>query len=125
MRILLVEDNAVAQDLLRQWFSLVPSAQIVHVAPTSGAAESWLQAHPQAWDLAVIDLFLADGHGFDVLRACRGRNAQQRAVLLTNYTRDPVREHARRAGADAVFDKTFDMKALIAWCQEFQAVVAG
>lgn len=124
MRILLVEDNAVAQDLLRQWFSLVPSARIVHVAPSSAEAERWLQDHPEAWDLAVIDLFLRDGHGFEVLRACRGRSPQQRAILLTNYTRDPVRENARRAGADAVFDKAFDMKALIAWCQEFQAAVA-
>ena len=125
MRILLVEDNAITQDLLRQWFALVPGADVVHVATTSRSAAEWLDGHPEAWDLAVIDLFLADGHGFDVLRHCRGRAAHQRAVLLTNYTRDPVRENARRAGADAVFDKTFDMKELIAWCHEYQAISAG
>ena len=125
MRVLLIEDNAIAQDLLRQWFALVPGARVVHVATTSSAATDWLARHQDGWDLAVIDLFLADGHGFDVLRHCRGRAAHQRAVLLTNYTRDPVRENALRAGADAVFDKTFDMKSFIAWCHDHQSAIAG
>ena len=37
----------------------------------------------------------------------------QKAVVLSNYTRDPVRQYAREAGADAVFDKSFDMEALV------------
>jgi DNA-binding NarL/FixJ family response regulator len=125
MRILLVEDHAVTQELLRQMLALVPGADVVHVAPTSAAAVDWLRRHPDGWDLAVIDLFLADGHGFDVLRHCRRRAAHQRAVLLTNYTREPVRENARRAGADAVFDKTTEMKGFMAWCREAQAAPAG
>jgi DNA-binding NarL/FixJ family response regulator len=125
MRILLVEDNAVAQELLRQWLALVPGAEVVHVATTSYAAVVWMARHRDGWDLAVIDLFLADGHGFDVLRKCRDRAAHQRAVLLTNYTRDPVRDSARRAGADAVFDKGTDMKSFIAWCRDPHPVLAG
>ena len=42
----------------------------------------------------------------------------QRAVVLSNYTRDPVREHARLAGADAVFDKSFELEALVAYCEQ-------
>jgi len=38
----------------------------------------------------VIDLFLQDGHGFDVLRACSDVDPGKPAVVLTNYTRDPV-----------------------------------
>jgi DNA-binding NarL/FixJ family response regulator len=125
MRILLIEDNAIARELLTQWFSLVPGAEVVHVATTSAAAAEWLSSHQDGWDLAVIDLFLADGHGFDVLRHCRGRAPHQRAVLLTNYTRDPVRESARRAGADAVFDKGSEMKSFIAWCRDPHTALAG
>src|SRR4051812_1321721 len=124
MRIVLVEDHRVTQELMRQWFSLLPGASIVHLATSSAGACEWLQEHRDGWDLAVIDLFLADGHGFDVLRQCRGRRPGQRAVLLTNYPRAPVREYARLAGADGVFDKGFEMEALMDYCRRFQAVPA-
>lgn len=125
MRIFLVEDSAIARELLGQWFALLEGAEIVHVARTSAEALGWLQQHPQGWDLVVIDLFLAGGHGFEVLRHCRDRAPHQRAVLLTSYTRDPVRENARRAGADAVFDKGVEMKDLLAWCRRYQGEFAG
>ena len=124
MRFLLVEDNALAREVLQQWLTLVPGAEVVHVAATSAAAGDWLARNSTGWDVAVIDLFLADGHGFDVLRHCRDRAPQQRAVLLTNYTRDPVRQSARQAGADAVFDKGGEMKDFIAWCMDHQTAAA-
>ena len=62
------------------------------------------------------DLFLQRGHGFDVLRACAGREPLQKAVVLTNYTITPVRQYAAHAGADAFFDKSFEMDGLVAYC---------
>jgi len=58
--------------------------------------------------MLVVDLFLAHGHGFQVLAATKDRSPRQQAMLLTNYTRDPVRDQARNFGADAVFDKAFE-----------------
>ena len=125
MRILLVEDNPLVQEQMLHWLGLLPGAQVVHVAPSAGAAGDWLAANRDGWDLAVIDLFLSHGHGFEVLRHCRDRQPHQRAVVLSNYTRDPVREHARRAGADAVFDKAYEMDALARFCRQLHAAVAG
>lgn len=34
------------------------------------------------------------------------REPYQKAVVLSNYTKDPVRVSARSLGADAVFDRT-------------------
>lgn len=116
MRIFLVEDNAVAQAQLRDALAAIPQARIVQVARTAADAKRWLAENADGWDIALVDLFLASGHGFDVLRHCQDRQPGQRAVVLSNYTRDPVREHARRAGADAVFDKSFEMEGLLAWC---------
>jgi CheY-like chemotaxis protein len=64
--------------------------------------------------MLVVDLFLARGHGFQVLAAAKERLTRQQAVLLTNYTRDPVREQARKFGADAVFDKAFELAQFLA-----------
>lgn len=118
MRILLVEDNAVAQAHVQEALGDIPGLQFVHVARTADEARRWLAEHEDGWDLAVVDLFLASGHGFEVLRHCRSRHARQRAVVLSNYTRDPVREHARNAGADAVFDKSFELESLVRWCEQ-------
>lgn len=118
MRIFLVEDNAVAQAHVREALGTIRGLEFVHVARTADEARRWLAENRDGWDLAVIDLFLASGHGFDVLRHCRSREARQRAVVLSNYTRDPVREHARNAGADAVFDKSFELENLVAWCEQ-------
>lgn len=117
VKVFLVEDNALIQEQVRQILEAIPGAEVVQVAATAQQAGDWLATHPDGWDLALVDLFLAKGHGFEVLRRCRERKPHQRAVVLSNYTRDPVRAHAAQAGADAVFDKTFDMEALVAYCE--------
>jgi DNA-binding NarL/FixJ family response regulator len=117
MRVFLVEDNPRMRARLQEELAAIPGIYVVHTAASAAEAEHWLSHNAQAWDLAVIDLFLATGHGFQVLRSCRQRAGQQRAVVLSNYTRDPVREHARLAGADAVFDKSFEMESLLDYCR--------
>lgn len=118
MKLFVVEDNAKALQNLRDALDAVPSVEIVQVVATADEARHWLMSHPDDWDVAVVDLFLAAGHGFEVLRHCRNRQPGQRAVVLSNYTRDPVREHARLAGADAVFDKSYELEDLVAWCDQ-------
>ena len=118
MKVLLVEDSPLVCEQVRRTLQAIPGAEIVKIAATEPEASEWLRAHPDGWDLALVDLFLGKGHGFDVLRRCRARAPHQRAVVLSNYTRDPVRQYAREAGADAVFDKSFDMDALVAYLVE-------
>lgn len=119
MRVLLVEDNARLQEEVRRMIATIPHAEVVAVASTQRQAADWLAAHPDGWDLALVDLFLAEGHGFEVLRRCRKVRPHQRAVVFSNYTRDPVRERARDAGADAVFDKSFELDGLLDYCTGF------
>lgn len=118
MRVFLVEDHPVTRRELRLALSTLPGLQIAGEAATQDEACAWLQAHGDGWDLAVIDVFLAAGHGFEVLKRCAGRGPQQRAVLLTNYTRSPVRESARRLGADAVFDKSLELEEFLRYCAQ-------
>lgn len=124
MKVFLVEDNALIQEQVRQTLAGIPGTEVVEVVVSAQQAGDWLAQHPDDWDLALVDLFLAKGHGFEVLRRCRDRKPHQRAVVLSNYTRDPVRAHAAQAGADAVFDKTFEMDALVAYCQQLSRAAA-
>ena len=118
MKVLLVEDSPLVCEQVRRTLQGIPGAEIVKVAETEPQASEWLRQHPDGWDLALVDLFLGRGHGFEVLRRCRTRQPHQKAVVLSNYTRDPVRQYAREAGADAVFDKSFDMEALLDYMVE-------
>lgn len=115
-RVLLVEDDPEARALLEQLMRLLPGVEVVCSAARAQDAVAWLRAHPHGWDLALVDLFLGQGHGFDVLRHCVRRSVAQRVVLMSNYARDPVGARAMEAGADAFFDKSEGPAALLEFC---------
>ncbi|WP_157612248.1 response regulator [Variovorax paradoxus] len=118
MRVFLAEDDAAMREHLGQVLRAIPRLEIVFAAATEEEAIGWLDTHPQDWDLALIDLFLERGHGFNILRRCAVRSSHQQVVLMSNYARDPVRERAAETGADAFFDKTTEITALIDFCIE-------
>ena len=80
-----------------------------------------LFAGPGGWDIAVVDLFLAQGSGLGVLRHLRARSPSQRAVVLSNYATADMRRRCREAGADAVFDKSNELEAFIDYCNRLGA----
>jgi DNA-binding NarL/FixJ family response regulator len=125
MKVLLVEDNAAQRELLSQILRLLAGVEIAAVAATQEEAVTWLRNHAHDWDLALIDLFLAQGNGFAVLRQCAGRAPAQKVALMSNYTDGPVRERAAAAGADAFFDKGSEISALLEFCLRTHAAVAA
>ena len=116
MKVLLVEDSKVIENELRSVFDAIPEAKVIEVFATEQQASEWLHGHPDDWDLAVIDLFLRQGHGFNVLRQCRRRRPHQKAVVLSNYSREPAAQYAQLAGADAFFDKSLEMERFMHFC---------
>ena len=79
-----------------------------------------LTNHSANWDLAIVDLFLKQGSGLGVLKACRERNPEQKVVVLTNYATPDIRVRCHQLGVDAVFDKSNDIEALIDFCLEMK-----
>ncbi|RYZ12985.1 MAG: response regulator [Comamonadaceae bacterium] len=116
LKVLIVEDQFAVLEALRQILrSIDPQAEVTGLS-TERQATGWLEQHSKDWDLLLIDLFLAEGHGFNVLRHCVSRTPSQRVALISNYVGEPVRERALQAGADAFFDKTRDIDGLIDFC---------
>src|SRR5436190_424445 len=72
-------------------------------AGAADAISGILETRP---DLVVLDVHLAEGSGFDVLRALHAQAPELEVVVLTNYSADPYRQIAERFGARALFDKT-------------------
>ncbi len=114
--VFLVEDNALIRDNLIVALAELVNMNVVAWAESEDAAAEWLRDHPGGWKLAVIDLFLREGSGLGVLKACRARAPGQRAVVLTNYADIDIRTQCLALGADAVFDKSTELDAFLDFC---------
>lgn len=112
----LVEDSDVIRANLTETLQELAGVEVVGHADTAQQATRWLLAHPDDWDLGVIDLFLREGSGLSVLGALRERRATQRLIVVSNYATPEMRLRCQAAGADAVFDKSTEIEALLAYC---------
>ncbi|MET0210312.1 MAG: response regulator [Burkholderiaceae bacterium] len=113
-RIYLVEDHSNVRDTLHLALEELADVVVVGHASSQSAAIRWLRANPDAWDVVVLDLFLEEGSGFGVLKACAERQREQRLVVLSNYV-DVSEATLREQGADAVFDKTTGLEAFFGY----------
>lgn len=113
----LVEDNPTIRDNLIATLEELADIDAVGTSDTENEAKVWLQANPDQWDLAILDLFLKQGSGLGVLAACRPRKPSQKVVVLSNYATADIRQRCAQLGVDAVFDKSNEIDALIEFCQ--------
>lgn len=116
LRTYIVEDNATIRENLIGALEELASVKALGWAETENQAKSWLVQHDGAWDLAIVDLFLKQGSGLGVLEACRDRSTTQRVVVLSNYATSDMRKRCTQLGADAVFDKSNEIDALVEYC---------
>ena len=116
LRTYIVEDNATIRDNLIGTLEELASVEPLGWAETENQARSWLAGHQDDWDLAIIDLFLKQGSGLGVLEACQQRDRNQRVVVLSNYATADMRKRCSQLGADAVFDKSNEIDALVDYC---------
>ncbi len=96
---------------------MLPGTSITKELSGQEEAEQWFRDHPSDWDLALVDLFLATGNGFQVLKCCAQRSEDQKVVVVTNYSTSFVRGHVRSFGADAFFDKIQELDLLANYCK--------
>ena len=113
LRVYLVEDSPIMARLLREllqgdefW------VQVVGQATTASIAIAKIRA--LAPDVAIIDLALENGTGFDVIRAL-GEDDDSRpvVVVLSNFATQRYRKEAKRLGADYFFDKSTEVLKLL------------
>jgi two-component system OmpR family response regulator len=121
---LLVEDNRVIRENLIPTLEALSQARIEGVAETEAEAIAWLESN-EGWDVAVIDLFLREGSGLNVIAWCSGRKANQRVVIFSNYATNEVRRRALLLGADAVFDKSTEVDGLLDFLESLALQLRG
>jgi len=117
-RAYIVEDSPTIRENLIETLQELAEIEPVGTAETEREGKRWFAANDGRWDLAIVDLFLKEGSGLGVLEACRARAAGQRVVVLSNYATVDMRKRCLQLGADAIFDKSNEIDALVEYCIE-------
>jgi DNA-binding NarL/FixJ family response regulator len=103
LRVFVVEDSVPIRERIESMISEAGAATAGRAAGVTAAIDGILEQRP---DLVILDLQLADGTGFEVLRALRTRAPGIDVYLCSNYASYPYRQLAERLGAKGFFDKS-------------------
>jgi DNA-binding NarL/FixJ family response regulator len=117
----IVEDSPVIREnLIATLEELVP-VQVVGSAADESTAVRWLSQAEHAVDLVIVDIFLTEGSGLGVLRSGHALAHPPNMIVLSNYATMDIRRKCLALGANAVFDKSHEIEALIAYCGQLAA----
>jgi DNA-binding NarL/FixJ family response regulator len=106
-KLLLVEDSALIRDVIVEMLHDCEQLEIENIATTSDEAIDFLNAGE--YDMVVLDIELAKGTGFDVVRHTQQQNFPFKTpdiVMLTNHGNSYYRNLARDMGVEYFFDKS-------------------
>jgi DNA-binding NarL/FixJ family response regulator len=106
-KVFLVEDSRPIRERLRRLLGATGASVIGHAETAQQAIEAILSQKP---DVVVLDLSLAEGSGFDVLRAVHGREPQIDFYMLSNFPSEQYRQYAAQLGARGFFDKSSEFE---------------
>ena len=112
MNALVVEDSPQIAERLVELVSVPNRVEVVATAATEDEALAACDAHTIG--LAIVDLQLAQGTGFGVIRRLRAATGANPAciVVLTNHAVPALKVAAFEAGADYFLDKSKDFATI-------------
>lgn len=117
---ILVEDNKTIQSTLVPALAELANSRVVAIAATAAGAKNALFQWQGRWQLIVVDLFLREGSGIEVLEAMkqepRPRAWNQHVYVLTNYATIDIRYRCKQLGADGVYDKSTELETFFERC---------
>ena len=113
LQVYIVEDSPIIQRLLAA-AAMAAGAKVIGCSADAETAIADVFALEP--DLILIDISLASGSGFDVLRAVQEHSLVPGAikVVLTNYANAEYQNLSLRLGADRFFDKSSETSQALA-----------
>lgn len=114
MKVLLVEDSVLIRNALIEILNSTTDLNINGIAGTQNSAIALLDE--QQFDMLLIDIELAEGNGFEVIRHTQKANYPFKPpvlVMLTNHANSQYRKLAKELGVNYFFDKSMDFDLAI------------
>ena len=109
-RVFLVEDSAPVRQRVAALLGSIKGVTTVGSAATARDAERGILVTQP--DAVVLDIRLAQGSGFDLLRALRAQLPQIEVYVLSNFIAPAYRQLAAKFGVRGFFDKSIEIEAL-------------
>jgi len=110
MNVFLVEDSAQVVRRLEEMLAAIEGVRTVgSAARADEAIREVLTLRP---DAVLCDVSLAQGTGFDVLRALHEQAPEVEVYMLSNFATEPYRRIAARLGARDFFDKSTELERM-------------
>ncbi len=106
-KVFLVEDSLAVRERLVALLVAAGTVVVGEASTARDAIDGILSTRP---DAVVLDLSLAQGSGFDVLRVVRGTAPEIDFYMLSNFSSEPYRRYAQQLGARGFFDKTSEFE---------------
>ena len=104
VRVFLVEDTKPMQELIGDLLQSVGGYELVGSAVNETSATEWLQTNRGRWDLAIVDLLLAEGSGFTLIPRCN-KEGDGTVVVFSDFVSPAVQQRCKHLGADGVISK--------------------
>jgi DNA-binding NarL/FixJ family response regulator len=95
---------------MKVFLASIASARLIGQA--TGAQQAVRAILADCPDAVVLDIHLAEGSGFDVLKALQKSAPQVAVYVLTNFPIEPYRRKAKQLGARGFFDKSGELGRL-------------
>lgn len=109
MKLLLVEDSARLRNVIKENLTEQRPFAIDNFASTQAEAIQLLDM--QQFDMMLVDIELAEGNGFNVIKHTLGSDYRFKpplTVILTNHAYGYYRNNARLLGVTYFFDKSME-----------------
>jgi CheY-like chemotaxis protein len=121
LKVFLVEDSRFMRERIIEKIASTRQTEFVGSAETASDAVDRLSKLD--CDAIVLDINLARGNGFEVLRSIRANNERRpRVIIFTNYAYPYYRQLTMEMGADFFLDKATEFNRLLEIIEGLSAV---
>jgi DNA-binding NarL/FixJ family response regulator len=112
LKVFLIEDSKLVRERLIEEIASTRKTEFVGCAETESEAVEKL-SHLEC-DAIVLDINLARGNGFEVLKAVRANHVRRpQVIVFTSYAYPLYRQLTMELGANYFFDKATDFRRLL------------
>ena len=102
-RILIADDHAVVRAGIRQY--LEAESSIREIGEAASGRDTLEQLRAREWDLVLLDIFMPDQSGLDILREIQNEYPKVRVLILSGLPEEQYALSVLRAGASGYLPK--------------------
>ncbi|MFH1052337.1 MAG: response regulator transcription factor [bacterium] len=117
MNILIADDSDIIRATITKSLQTMKNIDTIYEANDVPRAIEMLRQHKP--DIALIDIKMPGGSGFDVLKVAKQVDINSLSIMLTNYTFKHYQNKSFDGGADYFFDKALEFEKVFVTINEY------